>query len=498
MRKSRIRPASSSTPSAEVGRFITNDTRVDPPHLNSRAEDAAPSETPPSDAPPANETVLEVDENASEEFDPIAMETLRNQARQLSVLLHERQETLDRRDSEWQGQLATHENELRAARLWFEEHQAQLAEREKGCTARELEIELRFNDLSQAEQAIAQLRNEGDAALNAREAAAASREETVTRREAEVEDLALRTAVESAAQRGALRELEARGTELQREIDAARHENAAMDRRRAEIEAILNQPSEFQLRMQAELDDREATLDRRETDLVTQELKVRQAWVDVERLQAELRTEREHLVVQERRDRQEVAEQRRRIEEEAAEKRQSLERQSEQLDFRRAAVKQEQAELAESQREILETRLAVEELWTQLSGVVPPAVLTENLARLRGRLAEQYRLQNNELATQKAELETLRAELAAENEKLRIQTGELRRWADLRHDEIERQAAFLTAREQELEQQDKDLNRQSQAWRQERGRYEQEIRRLENELRRVGIEIAPLLRGAAV
>ncbi len=494
MRKSRIRPASSSSPSAEVGRFITNDTRVDPPHVNPQAEVAAPSESPSSDAPSADDTLLEVVECESEEFDAHAMEALRNQARQLSVLLSERQETLDRRESEFQGQLAAHENELRAARLWLEEQQAQCAEREKGCTTRELEIELRFNDLVQAEQAVAQLRNEGDAALTAREAAAASREEAFARREAEVEELALRTAVESAAQRGAMRELEARGTELQREIDAARHENAAMDRRRAEIETLLSQPSEFQLRMQAELDDREATLDRRETDLVTQELKVRQAWVDVERLQAELRDERERLDAQERRDRQEVAEQRRRIEEEGAEKRQSLERQSEQLDFRRAAVKQEKAELVESQREILETRLAVEELWTQLSGVVPPAVLTENLARLRGRLAEQYRLQQSELASQQAELETLRAELAAENEKLRIQTGELRRWADLRHDEIERQASFLTAREQELNQQDEDLNHQSRTWRQERGRYEQEIRRLENELRRVGIEIAPLLR----
>jgi hypothetical protein len=291
-----------------------------------------------------------------------------------------------------------------------------------------------------------------------------------------------------------MRELEARGAELQKEIEAARHENAAIERRRAEVEAILNAPSEFQLRMQAELDDREQALDRRETDLVTQELKVRQAWVDVERLQAELREQRELLATQERRDRLELAEQRRRWEEEAAERRQSLERQSEQLDFRRAAVKQEQAELAENQRDLLETRLAVEELWTQLSGLIPPAVLTENLTRLRGRINEQYRMQQNELAAQKAELETLRAELGAENEKLRIQTGELRRWADARHDEIERQAAFLTAREQELEQQDEDLHRQSQQWRQERGRFELEIRRLENELRRAGIDVVPLLR----
>jgi septal ring factor EnvC (AmiA/AmiB activator) len=246
--------------------------------------------------------------------------------------------------------------------------------------------------------------------------------------------------------------------------------------------------------MQAELDEREAGLDLRETDVVSQELKVRQALVDVERLGAELRDERERLSADEKRYRLELAEQRRRWELEAAEKRRELERHGEQLDFRRAAVKQEQDDLADAQREMLEMRLAVEELWTQLSGLVPPAVLTENLARLRNRLSEQYRLQQTELTAQKAELESLRADLAAESEKLRHKTDELRRWADLRNEEIERQAAFLTAREQELETQDADLHRQSQAWRQERGRLEQEIRRLENDLRRAGLEAPSLLR----
>lgn len=484
MGKPHTRSASSGSSSSTVGRFITTDTRVDPPHGASSAGEAPAS----SEVPPPHGPLLEIDDG--EDFDPTSMETLRNQARQLSVLLRERQETLDRREAEWQGQLARHENETRAARLWFDEQQTSLIEREAGCATREQELETRFAQLCVAEEALALLRTEQEATLK-------SRAEELTRREIEVEELSLKTAVESAAQHGARHEVEARRTELQREIDAVRRENELLERRRCDIESILNKPSEFQVRMQAELDQREGELDRRETDLVSRELQVRQALVEAERLQAELHAERERLAAQAKHDRLELAEQRRRLEHDAAEKRLSLERQSEQLDFRRAAVKQEQAELAESQRETLEMRLAVEELWTQLSGLVPPAILTENLARLRSMLAERYRLQQNDLASQKAELETLRADLAAENEKLRIQTNELRRWAEARHEEIERQAAFLTDREQELERQECDANDRSAAWRQERGRLEQEIRRLEGELRRVGIELPSYVRTTA-
>lgn len=482
MGKPHIQNAASNPPSsAAAGRFITTDTRVDPPHGASRSgESAAASEVPPPHGP-----LLEIDDD--EAFDPAAVETLRNQARQLSVLLRERQEALDRREAEWQGQLARHENETRAARLWLDERQTALDEREAGCTTREQEIEIRFAQLCAAKEALALLRTEQETTLK-------TRAEELTLRETEVEELALKTAVESAAQHGAWQEVEARRIELQREIDAVRRENELLERRRTDIESILNKPSEFQVRMQAELDERELGLDRRETDLVSRELQVRQALIDAERLQAELHAERERLAIQAKHDRLELAEQRRRLEHDAAEKRQSLERQSEQLDFRRAAVKQEQAELAETQRETLEMRLAVEELWTQLSGLVPPAILTENLARLRSKLAEQYRLQQNDLAAQQAELETLRADLAAENEKLRIQTNELRRWAEARHEEIERQAAFLTDREQELERQAHDAQEHSAAWRQERGRLEQEIRRLEGELRRAGIELPTLHR----
>lgn len=503
---SRTSSSSNKTSPSEAGSveafgYGTTDTRVDPPHGIARPSIEASSASPSPEVAAAASTdydgpLLEVDEN--DEFDGSAVESLRNQARQLSLLLSDRQEALDRREREWSRQLAQHETEVRSTRLWFDQRQTELDERETGLAAREQELEARYAQQRDAASALEVLRTEADAA-------AALRQAELDAREAELDDRAAQTAWESAEQRNAAQEVEKRRRDLDAqlaEIERAdaevRRKYESIDQRRAEIEQLAEQPSEYQLRMQDELDEREAALDRRETESVTVELRVRQALIEVERLQAELYEERDRLAAQQKHDSLELAEQRRRVEHETAEKQRMLERQNEQLDFRRAAVRQEQADLAESQRETLEMRLVVEELWSQLSGIVPPAVLSENTARLRNRLGEQYRLQQNEIAAQRAELEGLRADLAAENDKLRNQTVELRRWAEARHDEIERQASFLAAREQELERQDAEMAQRSQTWRQERGRMELELRRLEGELRRVGIDATAPLHSAFV
>lgn len=500
-------------PTGEQAHFGTTDTRVDPPHAIAKPHDASAADAAPFSSPLQN-----LEEN--DDFDPSALDTLRNQARQLSLLLSERQEALDRREAEWQRQLAHHETEIRSTRLWFDQRQAELDEREAGLAAREQELETRFTQQRDTASALEVLRAEHETAV-------ATRTAELDARETELEERATQYAMEAAAQRGVVQELDSRREELRRELVEIRqvqeanlselqqaheelqrtressyaelqHERetttAALQAERDEIERLRNAPSEYQLRMQAELDERETNLDRRETESVTIELRVRQALIEVERMQAELYEERERQAAQQKHDRLEMAEQRRRLEQDAAEKQKLLERQNEQLDFRRAAVKQEQNDLAEAQRETLEMRLVVEELWTQLSGVVPPAALTENVARLRNRLAEQYRMQQHELAAQRAELITLRNDLAAESDKLRLQTAELQRWAEARHEEIERQASYLTAREQELERQDSELAQRTSQWRQDRGRLELEVRRLESELRAVGIDVTPIVR----
>ncbi len=492
MAKSQTSKASESQGSRPTGRFLSTDTRIDPPHVfaGSEAEARPGAKTPPTDAraevaespPPAGTDGVDLE----------TVEALRNQARQLAVLLAARQEDLDRRDAQWQTDVARFENERRTSRLWFESRRGELDEHDAAVAARAQEIDERFVRLRDAEAAVEKLHSEAAAAL-------ATREEAVRRREAELEHRATVAGLDEAAHRNAVAEFADRSARREAEIELRRAEfleeravlqteREAHAARQADCERLAALPSAYQEKLQKALDEREAELDRREQAVAEQESRLRQSLVEWERLSGELAEQRTRVEAQARHDRLETAEARRSAEAELAEKRAELERQSEQLDFRRAAVRREQDDLAATQRDLLEQRLAAEELWTRLSGSVPPAALAEQLARLRSRLTEQYRLSHDELAAQRHELEALRTDLAAEAERLRRQTSELRRWADARHEEIERQAAFLTQRDAELERQEARFRQEAQAWRQERFRMEQETRRLKAELRRAGLD----------
>lgn len=631
------------------GRFISTDTRVDAPHsgprdgeLRREVEDAAVDEAEEfreiagdaailDDATMLEEEYAAVDAEELDEVEPVAeheafdaeaVELLRNQARQLAVHLRAKQEELDRREAEWQAQLALFDHDRRTTKAWLVERRLELADRETDLLKREEEIEARYVKLTETQAAAAELWNEVEAAHQARDEALQQIAAETDRRDREFDDRATQLAMEAgaamAAQRAAMAEVEARREELQTEIaevrrereevaalrasfdadlaaakaasteeieairtaslqqadtrraailveveqtvaahyemlertkaewhetvrtrdaefearraeleqlaleqrdqlaaaraelelDALRRDEAFRERQldveralaseeqrlqteRAELERLASEPSEYQVKLQYELNEREAELERRASSVGEQEERMKTAMIELERLRAETEEMRERLAAQSRNDRLETAELRRRAEIELNERREALERHGEQLDFRRAAIRKQHDELAASQRETLEMRLASEELWTQLSGTVPAAALTEQMAKIRAKLTEQYRLAQNDLAAQAEELHSLRGDLAAESDRLRKQSHELRRWAEARSEEIEQQAAFLTHREAELERQDSDLLHRGQQWRQERFQLEQEVQRLQAELRRNGRELPP-------
>lgn len=497
---------------AAPGRFITTDTRIDGPHSApspnlaaesepNPAEAALPDESKVGDAPATIEPEAAAKPKSDDQVDLASIEWLRNEARQLAVQLAARQDDIDRRDAQWQSDVARFENESRMARLRADSMRRDVEERETAATARERELDALAERLRDAQTAADRLHAEVESAL-------AAREEALKARETEIEQRGVALAVDIAAHRRDAAALETRRVEWQGEIERRREEwQAELDRRReeflleraaaaaenetaaarrAELERLASLPSAYQEKLQKLLDEREADVERREQAVAEQELRLREALSEWERLTGELVEQRDRNEMQARHDRLQTAEHRRASEEELAEKRAELERQAEQIDFRRAALRREQETLTETQREVLEQRLAAEELWTRLSGHVAPAALAEHQARLRSKLTEQYRLSQRELSSEREELETLRTELAADADRLRKQTQELRRWADARNEEIERQAAFLTSREAELDRQDSHLQQQLQTWRQERFRMEQELRRLKSERRRAG------------
>ena len=84
---------------------------------------------------------------------------------------------------------------------------------------------------------------------------------------------------------------------------------------------------------------------------------------------------------------------------------QQLEQREAEIDARENALAQMQAELRNTQREVLEMRLATEETWAQLSGALAPASLTRSIGQVRSKLADHYRTTIEELAERSEQLE---------------------------------------------------------------------------------------------
>jgi hypothetical protein len=106
------------------------------------------------------------------------------------------------------------------------------------------------------------------------------------------------------------------------------------------------------------------------------------------------------------------------------------------------------------------------------------------LARLRTKLAENYRLQTADAIQQRKEAEELTIGVSLQHQKLTAQKREFEAWIATQRREIEQQASQLAAREEELDSQRQQIEHQRLQWDGERHRLEGEHRRLHGELRR--------------
>ncbi|WP_428308729.1 hypothetical protein [Lacipirellula sp.] len=167
----------------------------------------------------------------------------------------------------------------------------------------------------------------------------------------------------------------------------------------------------------------------------------------------------------------------------ANEQSRSLAHQHAELDKREQALEQVAEQLRATQREALEIRLATEETWLQLQGVLAPATLARSVAHVRARLTEQFQLTSDELKRRRSDLETARLEITDQFNALQQQRQELDRWAHNRDRDIENRASLLVAREQEIDAQQRHYQQDARRWEQERSEYQQEIQRLLAEIR---------------
>ena len=384
------------------------ETRIDTAHVVEEEQEQINSEAASSDEQ-QDSAAIEPAGDAG-----ILASQLRAQADQLAAHLRTRQRDLDQREMQLNARAAQLDNDTRSARLWLAEHQAECNERNETLLKKEREVQSRLGRLASAETAL-----QGQCAeLDAQQ----------------------QTHAQALHQR-------------QVELDARAEGIAA---REEEIQRLLH---------------REQRLQEEETQLAA----LRE---QTESLHIQVVDERQRLEEKTHAERERLVEERRAMVRELQEQRETLRRRSEHNEQSRASLEQLRAELARMHRVTLEIRLATEELWVELSGAAPPARITQSLGRIRSKLAEDYRLANAELSEKRAELQSVRQQLRKQCQTHSKRKRQLDQWVAGCRKELEKQAAWLVAREQELDHQENQFRNQARQWQAERMEYEAEIRRL--------------------
>jgi hypothetical protein len=170
-------------------------------------------------------------------------------------------------------------------------------------------------------------------------------------------------------------------------------------------------------------------------------------------------------------------------EDELAEQRVRLDGRAEWVERQRAGLEQVRTEITALHRQSLEMRLVAEQLWSQISGRMSPAEVAQSIARLRLKLAEHYRLEEQALEAKKQELVELSERIANRHQELSVLQSGLKDWSAARQSETEEQAAALVQREQDLQAQQDEIRHARLQWQGERLSYEQQLRELRAQLR---------------
>jgi hypothetical protein len=468
------------------------DSRIDPPHVTGAS---APHTA--EDGPATNETV-------GEESSADALELVRAQVQQLAGHLRCQQHDLDRREALLNVRLAQIDNFDRSERLWYNERREELSEREQELHNGQAELQERRAQLTAAEAF-------QDGSRREQELRFGQLDQQLQNRQSQLDAVAQRLSQQKIAQqqaterfRAARRRADSDQRRDRQQIDVRRQASLELvcqllrgvERRRAAVEARDAELCDrerllttgWQQRT-AELDQVAASQQVRQQRLADAEAVLTHDQQELHALRRQFDVEREEFEVRRGQQQREIDALRQAAELQLTEQQAALRRRGEQLDQRRAALDQMQADVRRAQREALETRLATEELLAQVAGSIPPATITSSISRLRGKLADHFRLATTDLAEQKQELEQLRGQLVEQHERLSRQKGEVQSWVRSRQEELEQQAAQLVGREQELDWQEEQIAHLKLRWQDERLGYQQEIRRLLGELSREEVAV---------
>ncbi|MDX1946067.1 MAG: hypothetical protein SFU86_11775 [Pirellulaceae bacterium] len=437
----------------EAGARIAPRRRIDAPHTV--AAEPAPGGEPP-DPVAFGQAMLEVVEEPSPEVlaaalghDPeIRREQLQLQAAQLAGHLRERLRDVDRREAQLNARVAQLESDLRASRLW-------LAEREHEFQERETTLRRQIEDL-QAKATGHDLSADPEDDHDSRQQSLAERERQCQLKE---------------------NDLRERKFEFDRQAVALRHAQQMWEQERQRQQAELTRQGQLLTQeFAAETAQRDERL--RETESLLAE-HARQ----LDRDRAALLADRQTWQEEQTRQKLALDERAKMAATELDDRRLRLDGRQEWLERQKQGLEQVRSEILGLHRQSLEMRLVAEQAWAQLSGRLSPAEVTQAIAHLRLKLAEHYRIEEDNLCARRAELVELGEKIAAQHRELTQLREGVRGWTAARQAEIEAQAQRLVERELELDREQERFRQAQHSWQAERRTYEQQIRDLASQLR---------------
>lgn len=437
------------------------------------------------------------------------------QAQQLAEWLQRERDTLEQRARMLDTQESDLEEKVLAAQAWLEEQRADIERREeelegapdssaqaavseerlRALDERRQEAERREQELDQRQarldtetQSLIQEKAryaERVEKLDERQIALVERESHLEKeqRKLQAELSEARAEVDEAAHRMA--EAEARAEESAATAEDLTHRERALDMRKQEIDHALARYQRLGVteRKMADLQERAAKHAKHEQRLAQLESLL-------EEDRASLAEQRESLQRQDQAFKEQCARERSQLEadrsaQQAESKSESkrLARWEEEVERREEGLSKLKCELEAAQREVLEMRLATEETWAQLTGLLAPAALTRSISRVRAQLADYYSRAQQEIAESRGRLRDAAGQIEQEMQRLEQRRIGVEEWANRRHDELGVVAESLESREKELDRQQRMYEQMEARWAAERSDYREQIRLLLSEMR---------------
>lgn len=485
--------------------------RIDAPHGIRSATAKTPAMTQAQSSAPAaiNTTATDNDQNSASESVALPLDAanpIEGQAGQLAEWLQQQHRDIETRIAAITTQEADLAEKLSTAKQWHEEQQQQLDEREAaldlagkpaaGPTAEQLEAVNERNSELDARQAHLDNQTERLAIERAnfagRQSALDARQTKIVQTEEELLEGQEQASESVRATQRAATEHDLREQELRQLTEKLRNDAADVEERerrlvlrQQEIDSAIDRYERLDVaeRRVADLQEELADHAKREQFLSESESLLADERIDHAKERERFEKESQALRLKLNQESGTFEQDQAAWQAEHKEMLNHSERREAEIDRREVAIERMQVELQTTQREVLEMRLATEETWAQLTGLLAPAALTRSISKVRVQLSDHYSHALQQLSDSRGALREASAQVTTEYTLLEQRRTAIEEWSNRRHESLGEAAGRLEGREKELDRQQRQYEQYEARWAAERESYREQIRTLLTELR---------------